>query len=148
MNTFPDHLKCTPETCDDTLCWSVPRSPEGVGDARQAARETLRRWGEPAARTEQAALVLTELVTNSVQHGPKTATVWCRVRRVGTQILIAVWDRAFRIPAQRRPPDDEEPSGDVDDLDENGRGLLIVEALTIGWGVAPRSTGCVVWALM
>lgn len=129
-------------------CWCVSRSPQGVGVARQVARDCLRRWGEDDARTEQAALVLTELVTNTVQHSSsRTTTIWCRLRRVGTGLLVEIWDRTFRapVPEQHARADDET---DPAMLSEHGRGLILVGALSTNWGIRPHSAGCTVWARM
>jgi anti-sigma regulatory factor (Ser/Thr protein kinase) len=42
--------------------------PESVGDARDFTRATLRGWG-PAAVSEDAELVVSELATNALRHG-------------------------------------------------------------------------------
>lgn len=48
--------------------WWIPRLPRGVPVARHRVQEAMRGWGEPDERVETAALVVTELVANAVEH--------------------------------------------------------------------------------
>jgi hypothetical protein len=55
-----------------------------------------------------------------------------------TQVVIFAWD------ASPLPPAREEPGGDA----ENGRGLLLVEAVSERWGHFRYQGGKVVWAAL
>jgi anti-sigma regulatory factor (Ser/Thr protein kinase) len=72
--------------------------------------------------------------------------VWCRLRCSGTQIIVGVWDRTFRVPEQRLPPDADTTA--ITDLPEGGRGLVIVRALSTAWGVTDHPCGSQVWAAL
>jgi anti-sigma regulatory factor (Ser/Thr protein kinase) len=69
-------------------------------------------------------LLLTELVTNAIQHGG--GQVGVRVCLRGRRILIEVTDGGEALPVLRR----------LDLEGESGRGLLLVETLAESWGVS------------
>ncbi|MFD8957041.1 ATP-binding protein, partial [Streptomyces anulatus] len=65
----------------------------------------MRAWGEPAERIEAAALIVTELVTNAVQH-TTTRKIRCRLLRSADGVRICVWNRGrARIPSPASPGD-------------------------------------------
>ncbi|MFD4029760.1 ATP-binding protein [Streptomyces sp. NPDC058637] len=65
----------------------------------------MRDWGEPDDRVDTAALVVTELVTNAVQH-TAGRRIRCRVLRSPGRVRICVWNRGRRrVPAPSRPMD-------------------------------------------
>ncbi len=119
----------------------------------------MRAWGEPAERIEAAALIVTELVTNAVQH-TSTRRIRCRLLRSAEGVRICVWNRGrARIPAPASPCDstglpfagfpgtaDLEGDDALDRLSEDGRGLLLVEALAARWGTRAALAGRLVWA--
>ncbi|MFJ9091138.1 ATP-binding protein [Streptomyces globisporus] len=121
----------------------------------------MRAWGEPAERIEAAALIVTELVTNAVQH-TSTRRIRCRLLRSTEGVRICVWNRGRgrgRIPAPAPPADsaglpvgeaptagDLEADDALDRLSEDGRGLLLVDALAARWGTRAALAGRLVWA--
>ncbi|MFF5897822.1 ATP-binding protein [Streptomyces argenteolus] len=86
--------------------WWIPRLPRGVPEARHRVQEALRSWGEPDDRVETAALVVTELVTNAVEH-TAGRRVRCRLLRTSGRVRICVWNRRLRhepsLPGPRVP---------------------------------------------
>ncbi|MBC3843115.1 ATP-binding protein [Streptacidiphilus sp. 4-A2] len=84
-----------------------------------------------------AELVLTELVVNSVAASRIDAKVFVIVRQVIGGLLIEVADTC------ESPPRCREASS----LDEQGRGLHLVEQLCQSWGWHPEAQGKTVWAL-
>lgn len=84
--------------------------------------------------TRRAALVASELVTNSVRHAPGVVSL--ALHEVGGDFVVAVTDSSS-VPPQLR---------DTGPLSENGRGMLIVDRVSrqLGWARTP--TGKVVWA--
>ena len=117
--------------------------PGAVACARLHARQVLWEWGLSAI-SEDAELLVSELVTNAAQASPPAE----RIQPVGlwlssdrSRLLILVQDTS------RYPP---EPTGGAGDHDERGRGLLIVDAIstTWGWDAEEDSSGKVVWALI
>ncbi|MCC3779123.1 ATP-binding protein [Streptomyces sp. UNOB3_S3] len=116
--------------------WTTHR--RSVGLARDELRAALAEWGLTRIE-EPAVLVLSELVTNAIEHayvrGRDIETLFCR----GPEgVRIAVDDADERHHPQMRP------QGEA-----GGRGLVLVEALSERWGVtARRGVGKSVWAVI
>ncbi|WP_191874470.1 ATP-binding protein [Streptomyces filipinensis] len=137
----PDRLAsgAPPSRSAPTTAFELPARPVAVGTARRAVRDLLAAWGVPADRRDDAVLVTSELVTNALVHtaGERIA---CRVHGTADRIRIEVEDQGggHALPAARRPGPD----------DQHGRGLFLVDALSLDRGVAPVSgrSARVVWA--
>ena len=82
---------------------------------------------------ETAVLLVTELVSNAIEHGGGYALVDADVDR--TRLRVCVRDSDPRLPSAQLAAIDA----------ERGRGLLLVDALSSRWGAAPRDDGKVVW---
>ncbi|MEW2618941.1 ATP-binding protein [Streptomyces sp. NPDC048106] len=126
----------TPLLHEDQLDYTpLPRS---IALARHRAARLVGEWGY-AALAEDVALVVSELMTNALLHGSLRGR-FIRLRLLATTATLRaeVSDpRGERRPSLRTAIDD----------DQFGRGLLLVEALTDDWGVAPRAgAGKTVWA--
>lgn len=93
-------------------------------------------WGVPEL-CEDAALVVSELVANAVEHAGTPLVVLASRRSDG--VHIAVCDQDPRMPVV--------PEHD-DAVHLRGRGLLLVEAVSSGWGAMPTAGGKVVWATL
>ncbi|TWP52066.1 ATP-binding protein [Lentzea tibetensis] len=104
--------------------------------ARQMVREAASSWNLPDDLADDAQLVVTELVSNGIDHaeGPLELTV----RRAGSGMFISVRDRSSALP-QVRP---------VDPSSARGRGMQLVSALSVEWGTEPQPSGKAVWALL
>ncbi|MEU6084734.1 ATP-binding protein [Streptomyces sp. NPDC047108] len=116
------------------------RHPRCVGLARAELRKAVADWG--LAKIEDSALVvLSELVTNALQHArvPPGREIETRYVRLSRGLLIEVHDAA-----------DERPHRRASDLDsETGRGLALVSSLAHEWGVNERGgVGKAVWAVV
>ncbi|WP_416984126.1 ATP-binding protein [Streptomyces sp. T028] len=121
----------------------LPRHPASVGLARRRVRDHLANWGhgpDDRALTD-AVLVVSELATNVIRHGPlreREFEVAVTALADGS-CLIEVSDEDRHEPRPRR----------VAEWEEHGRGLHLVEHLTTAWGVWGRgSHGKTVWALV
>lgn len=133
--------------------------PEEARNARQFVRELLTCWGL-GYLTDDAELIIAELVGNAVRHGlnavsplrqpradsagaqsPASASAGlrlCLLRRAG-EVMLAVTDPSDDAPAPQAPSH----SG------ESGRGLQIVGALSYVWGWSPiEGRGKAVWAVL
>ncbi|MGO9780240.1 MAG: ATP-binding protein [Streptosporangiaceae bacterium] len=117
--------------------------------ARAFTVETLHRWGL-TDRCEDIVIVVSEMLTNALRHGRprrvgtgpggtrRRAPVRLGLYNPGPWVLCAVADPSRAIPVPRSHSS----------LDETGRGLQIVSALSDGWGyTTPDETGKVVWAM-
>jgi anti-sigma regulatory factor (Ser/Thr protein kinase) len=131
-----------PDRAQGLTFMTLAATPTAVSCSRQLVRLTLNRWGL-AALVEDAELVMSELVTNSVQATGMTdaeptwadlgdlATIQVRVLLDQAGVAIEVWDRDPTAPVQDDPTADE----------EGGRGLTIVAALCKQWHHFPSSRG-------
>ncbi|MCZ4102553.1 ATP-binding protein [Streptomyces sp. H39-C1] len=112
-------------------------TPASVGLARQFAMTTLASWGLPA-RAEEIRLCVSELASNALTHGTTPGH--------GFLVTLAAEEDFVRLEVhdtQSPRPEVQHPSS----TDTSGRGLLIVEALSDGWGVQDRQPlGKVVWS--
>jgi anti-sigma regulatory factor (Ser/Thr protein kinase) len=123
----------------------VPHAPESVGVVRHRCVDALRRLGVPAARIDDAALVLSELVGNAVRHGKPLDGVGVEVRWEvrGSFVRLEVRDGG-RGPLRHEASRPLAHGGSADA--EGGRGLAIVGVLATSWGSAFDATEAVVWA--
>ncbi|WP_245834086.1 ATP-binding protein [Streptomyces aidingensis] len=109
-----------------------------AAEARRRTVEQLTAWCAPGVVCDNAQLVMSELVTNALRH---TCSEWvrCELRRDDDVLRVAVSSEG---PGPQGPP---APAGEEE---ESGRGLLLVVALSIGWGVrrSESGRGHTVWA--
>jgi anti-sigma regulatory factor (Ser/Thr protein kinase) len=101
-----------------------------------AARHALRRWlhARGCTTTDDAVLVLSELVTNAMAH----AGAGCRV---------VMQHDDDRLRLEVRDPSPSPPViAVVRPHDSRGRGLHVVDAVTGAWGWEPTVDGKRVWA--
>jgi anti-sigma regulatory factor (Ser/Thr protein kinase) len=118
--------------------------PGSARAARDFTVATLYRWGM-AERSPDIAIVVSELLANALRHAlprPGDARTGPPIRlgllQPGPWVLCAVADPGKAAPAPQPPGS----------LDEAGRGLHIICALSDQWGyTTPSETGKVVWAL-
>jgi anti-sigma regulatory factor (Ser/Thr protein kinase) len=111
--------------------WVLAAQKESVPEARALVADRL---AGLAAGSLDIVLVLTsELVTNAIRHG------------VGPVSLQVVWDTSgVRVDVYDDSPQRPVLRG-IDQDAPNGRGLLLVDALSDSWGVEPRGAGKAVW---
>jgi anti-sigma regulatory factor (Ser/Thr protein kinase) len=128
----------------DTELTALPTAP---GLARSFVRHTLRSWGLDAL-SDDAEIVVSELVTNAVKAmsaARRSATVACALPVAPVVIELRVHDTALRIAVRDGSP--ERPKRQVADDDaEGGRGLFLVEALSLRWDAFRLGSGKVTWA--
>jgi len=102
----------------------LARDPETVSAARQAVVRALER-AQQHDLADDARLLTSELVTNAVMHG--SGDIITVILRYGAgELTISVTDNATD-----DLPDPRVASPDA----ENGRGMLLVRALGVRWGV-------------
>ncbi len=122
----------------------ITGSRQGFAQARTFTHRTLCHWSLDHV-SDDAVVVVTELAANAVTHAvPQApdgeADVWLALCLEADHLMCAVTDPSDRPPVYPRA---------TDSLEENGRGLCIVEAVSEDWGWVRRSpAGKTVWALL
>jgi anti-sigma regulatory factor (Ser/Thr protein kinase) len=123
----------------DRVMLTVRPEPEAPSLARLLAGDACVAWDMPEL-LHAGRLVMSELVTNAVEHARSELTVV--VTRRGEGLHLAVSDEITDPPRmiELARPRRGQP------LDDRGRGLRMVDATAIAWGSLPTRTGKVVWA--
>ncbi|WSL10486.1 ATP-binding protein [Streptomyces sp. NBC_01288] len=119
-----------------TFTQRLSLTPRGARLARHLALHQLHAWGIPHGSTasDTAGAIVAELAANAVTHGRVPGRDFeLRLSLVTGSVRIEVTDTR----TGPRPP---APGavGRPEPLDENGRGLVIVEALADRWEVVER----------
>ncbi|MGI5286335.1 SpoIIE family protein phosphatase [Nonomuraea polychroma] len=117
---------------EDVASWSLPEDPIAAGQARDHVREQLAAWylDDLVPTTE---LIASELVANVIRHakGP------IRLRLLRSRTLVCeVSDGSQTTPRIRRAAE----------MDEGGRGLQLVAAVSQRWGTRFTADGKCIWA--
>ena len=106
--------------------------PDAVPRARRFAVAALAGLF-PDELVDDAALIISELVTNAFLHGDPPVVV--RISARAHLVHIEVADDSRSAPMRGRP----------DGTAMTGRGMGLIESLSSRWGVAPEATGKRVW---
>ncbi|MBV2353066.1 ATP-binding protein [Streptomyces sp. J2-1] len=123
------------DTEGDCVEWSFPAEPGAVRTARGAVRVQLRGW-QLDALADIAALLVSELVTNSLRHA--SGPIGVRLLRpggTGATLRVEVSD-PLPDPPRARVAHPE---------DENGRGIQLLAGSASRWGTLPAESGKTVW---
>ncbi|MEV6740986.1 ATP-binding protein [Streptomyces sp. NPDC051104] len=113
----------------------LPSRPESAAIARRLAQVViLRQWGLGPRMTEDAVLLVSELVGNAVRH-TGARVFGLRMRRRRGWIRIEVRDPSRGLPCLMP----------VQELDLSGRGLFLVDKLADRWGVDLLPRGKTTW---
>ncbi|WP_406437607.1 ATP-binding protein [Streptomyces sp. NBC_01613] len=135
-------------TAPRTASLRLSGTGRGCAQAREFTDRTLGHWELDQCR-DDALTVISELAANAMLHArlcdatdddEAVSEVWVKLTLRSAHLVCAVTDQSDSLP---RCPDKVGP------LQEHGRGLLIVEALSQHWGwtrYTPR--GKTVWAML
>lgn len=115
---------------------TIVRSVHAPFAARRFARTMTLAWNLPDL-VDPVEIVTSELVSNACQHGTGVS-IDVRLIRNGGVVTVGIWDAdSTRYPVMSA----------AGPLEESGRGLLLVEALSREWGsYRADPVGKVVWA--
>ncbi|MCX4739045.1 ATP-binding protein [Streptomyces antibioticus] len=125
----------TPTTVESVHSALLPSVPASAGVARHLVSNALHAW-DMNDLDDVATLIVTELVANSVDHTP------CRRLRVVVSrpsrhiVRIGVADGSHALPEMGVAAADA----------EQGRGLMLIDALSWRWGSDRHDWGKSVWA--
>jgi anti-sigma regulatory factor (Ser/Thr protein kinase) len=107
-------------------------APTSVRTARRAVTDQLH-TAVDAEQLDCLVLCTSELVTNAIEHGAPPIAL--RIAHNNGTVRIEVTDTSSAMPRPARPSL----------TSVRGRGLLIVERCSDGWGVEERPRGKTVW---
>jgi serine phosphatase RsbU (regulator of sigma subunit) len=109
--------------------------PEGLAEARDTLRQALTAWSLRHL-ADDVELAAGELLGNVLLHTEGGAVLTLEVLPEPVRrVRLSVQDRSSVWPRRRSPGE----------AATSGRGLLMVEALAVRWGVEPRGDGKAVW---
>jgi anti-sigma regulatory factor (Ser/Thr protein kinase) len=119
----------------------LPAAPSSVAIARRRLTDELLAAGIFDAAVCDAALVISELLSNAIRHARPLHGSWLRVAWTvdGESIEVAVSDGGS--PTRPRPA--HAPRSSL-----GGRGISIVEHLTCTWGIRSEEDTLTVWAIL
>ncbi|MBJ7906792.1 ATP-binding protein [Streptomyces sp. DSM 110735] len=142
-----------PGAVSEAASCALPARYEAVREARRFTRATLEPW-DVGERSEDIALVVSELVTNALRHAlpgegvdgsadgaAGASPVRLHLMRWPGRLVCAVRDPSHDTPVPRESDDFSA---------ESGRGLFLVDSFADGWGWHPLAgalNGKMVWAL-
>lgn len=126
-----------PTTTARQATLTLPATPGDARTIRHWSAHALTCWGMVDADLDDALLVIGELAANAVEHGGEDMTVALTLS--GNLLNVAVSDDG---PAG---PSCIPGSGcEADPEDEHGRGLMLVEALSLAWSAGALPDGGVI----
>ncbi|MGW9440030.1 ATP-binding protein [Streptomyces sp. NPDC055607] len=127
-----------PNRCD--VSETLEHRPEAVAAARRITRDALGAWRVDSGTAEGVVLVVSELVTNSVEHAEPPLEL--HLRREGADaVKVAVSDGGASEADGEWTASCEE--------DEHGRGLIIVDSLADAHGEDHHDNGTTThWAYL
>lgn len=123
----------------DQVRLHLPPDVSAAARSRFMVTAACEEWGMPWL-VPRARLVISELVSNAVEHAATPVDVLISRRGRGVFLHLAVVDEDPVLPCFRQ-------SGE-DPLTSRGYGLVIVEAAAHSWGTVPTRTGKMVWAML
>jgi hypothetical protein len=113
--------------------WDAPPTPSDLSVTRGKATAVLTEWDVHGEAAEPTLLVLTELLSNAIEHARPPLRVTLGLG--GDYVRVEVHDTAAQ-PPRCRPQEDE----------GRGHGVQIVAALAMRHGWTPDPEGKTVWA--
>jgi hypothetical protein len=105
-----------------------------LGALRTRIAEALPELAENVVADVQ--LVATELVTNAHRHGESPVTFRLFASPGHGRLRVEMFDSGPGEPTMRQPGS----------IEPHGRGLLLVDGYSVGWGSTPEPVGKTVWA--
>lgn len=125
---------------------TIPGRPELVSGVRAFTAGLL---GRDCPATSTAVLLVSELVTNSIQHSRSRCSggiVAVTLIALANGIRAEIHDEgSVTVPTLRSEQPGVPDVPDVPDLDESGRGLQLVDTLAARWGYCRDAMSAVTW---
>ena len=119
----------------------LPYAPSSVADARWRLTADLRESGMLAAAVGDAALVMSELLSNAIRHA----------RPLPGRMIRVAWtlsNESLRVSVSDGGGPTRPRAGHPSLSSLGGRGLAIVDHLCSNWGIRSCDGGMTVWAVL
>jgi anti-sigma regulatory factor (Ser/Thr protein kinase) len=116
---------------------ALPADPTAPGRARALLRQAAAEWGVDEEPMHDAAMIVTELVANAVDHAHTPST-----------LILGLDGRGLSVAVRDGNPGQGPRPRPVDPTARRGRGLQMVGALAASWGVTVHPDGKTVWAVL
>ncbi|WP_374772368.1 ATP-binding protein [Streptomyces sp. NBC_01310] len=113
--------------------WVTDPGAESVPQVRARVRATLEGWRVPCEAADVLLLAVSELVGNVVRHA-SAGRMRVGMAAGGGWLRLEVADRGVGLPRLPAPRSGIDPESAIDPESEDGRGLLIVQLLTVELG--------------
>ncbi|WP_406404975.1 ATP-binding protein [Streptomyces sp. NBC_00879] len=146
--SFPGRQPCKTHAHGELeFCKGIRVAPafESVADLRHDIARLLERWGS-GGLAETVEQLLSEVVTNAIQHCPDTSPIqsdWIHVTLCQSRnaLTVNVEDSGTDVSSVRSAG---HPTPDA----ESGRGLMLLESLAYMWGTHRTQHGKTVWFIL
>lgn len=116
--------------------FDLPSTPQAPGMARHVVADL-----HPSeACVDDVLLVVSELVTNAVEHGAPPMSLTVTEQPETATWLVEVYDASAEMPYLRTSENPTAPGG--------GRGIHIIDEIATQWGVRDDPLGKCVWATL
>lgn len=114
-------------------------SSTSAREARRLVDQVMRSWSFDGEVADNATLIVSELVTNAIQATNFGSRISVLIRRSLDGVVIGVQDHSEKMPAIRTT---------TEELEDGGRGLVIVHALAARVWTEKAPNGKWVYALL
>ncbi|MEU5281083.1 ATP-binding protein [Streptomyces asoensis] len=119
----------------DCITAELPCVPESVGRAHALVPSVLVGWGLEDDVADLGQVIVSELVTNVVNH-TETDLMEVVIDQVDSTVRFRSSDRSHAAPRMKKATNST----------ESGRILRLVDALCVRWGYDPHCAGKITWA--
>jgi anti-sigma regulatory factor (Ser/Thr protein kinase) len=116
---------------------ALPVDPTAPGRARALLHDATRAWDVGDDLYQDAAMVVTEMVANAVDHA-----------RTPSTLTLEIDECVLRVAVRDGRPGRSLRALPFDPTSARGRGLQMIEALATAWGVTQHLDGKTVWATL
>lgn len=125
----------------ERMALTLPSEPDSASLARNLVGDACLAWEVPEL-LHPARLVMSELVTNAIEHARTAIGVMASLRGRGIHLSVSDGVAAPPVLLKLARPQRDRP------LDDRGRGMQMVQAAAAAWGWLPTRRGKVVWATL
>lgn len=113
----------------------LPPRADSPENARRITESVLRAWSVPVDRHTDIVLLVSEVVSNAVEHAGGASSLQLTLSHSEETLRVALTDGSSIQPTIRA----------LDHNSHRGRGMQLIEVLSDRWGVEDHHGGKTVW---